>query len=180
MVNTTEESNNGWTIKGLGADGPDQSLKEKLMLFGQFVGDWDIVEARYIQADGTWVKMKGEVHFGWILGGTAIQDVWMGCREGAEKFILFGTTIRFFDPKIDSWRSTWLSPVKGLVQTFIAKKVNDEIVLELQNADGYPEKWIFSIITPTSFRWHSEETHDNGKTWLLTEEMLIRRVNSAK
>ena len=104
----------------------------------------------------------------------------MGCREGAEKFILFGTPIRFFDPKIDAWRSTWLSPVKGLVQTFIAKKVNDEIVLELQNADAYPEKWIFSIITPTYFRWHSEETHDNGKTWLLTEEMLIRRVNSAK
>jgi len=30
------------TIKGLGADGPDPRLKEKLMLFGQFVGDWHI------------------------------------------------------------------------------------------------------------------------------------------
>ena len=69
-------------IKGLMANGPDVSLKEKLMLFGQFVGDWDIVEARYMQADGTGVKMKGEVHFGWILGGTAIQDVWMGSRDG--------------------------------------------------------------------------------------------------
>jgi hypothetical protein len=84
----------GW-IKGLGADGPDPNLKEKLMLFGQFVGDWDIIEARYTQADGTEVKVKGEVHFGWILGGTAVQDVWMGCREGSQKVILFGTTIRF-------------------------------------------------------------------------------------
>jgi hypothetical protein len=66
-------TNNGWLIEGLGAKGPDPSLKEKLMLFGQFVGDWDIIEARYLQADGIWVKMEGEVHFGWILGGTAIQ-----------------------------------------------------------------------------------------------------------
>ncbi|MGA2680201.1 MAG: hypothetical protein ABSF44_00190 [Candidatus Bathyarchaeia archaeon] len=92
---------------------------------------------------------------------------------------LFGTTIRFYDPKIDAWRSTWLSPLKGLVQTFIAKKVNDEIVLELQTTESYPEKWIFSQITPQSFRWRSEETHDNGKTWLLTEEMQIRKVAAA-
>ena len=137
-----------WEIKGLGAEGPDSNLKDRLMLFGQFVGDWDIVEARYLQVDGTWVKMKGEVHFGWILGGTAIQDVWMGCREGSQKVVLFGTTVRFYDAKIDAWRSTWLSPLKGLVQTFIARKVNDEIVLEFQNTNAYPEKWIFSEITP--------------------------------
>jgi hypothetical protein len=68
MVNISK-ANNGWLIKGLRALGPDPNLKEKLMLFGQFVGDWNIVEAHYTQGDGTEVKMKGEVHFGWILGG---------------------------------------------------------------------------------------------------------------
>jgi hypothetical protein len=176
MVNNSRASN-GWLIKGLGADGPDPNLKEKLMLFGQFVGDWDIIEARYTQADGTDVKMKGEVHFGWILGGTAMQDVWIGCQGGSQKVVLFGTTVRFYDPKIDAWRSTWHSPLKGLVQTFIAKKVGDEIVLEGKTAEGYPEKWIFSQITPQSFRWHSEETHGND-IWLLTEEMQVRRVDA--
>ena len=71
----------------------------------------------------------------------------------------------------------WLSPLKGLVQTFIARKVNDEIVLEGKTTEGYPEKWIFSEITPQSFRWRAEETHDDGKTYLLTEEMQIRKVN---
>ena len=175
MVDRAGESSS-WRIEGLAADRPDPDLKEKLMLFGQFVGDWDIIEARYVQADGTWVKMKGEVHFGWILGGTAVQDVWIGYREGSGKMSLFGTTIRFYDPKIDAWRSTWLSPLKGLVQTFVARKVKDDIVLELQTIDGYPEKWIFSEITSKSFRWYSEEMHDNGKTWLLTEEMQIQRA----
>jgi hypothetical protein len=164
-----------WEIKGLSADGPALTLKDKLMLFGQFVGDWDIVEAKYIRPDGTWVKMKGEVHFGWILGGMAIQDVWMGSQEDSEKTVLFGTTIRFYDQKIDAWRSTWLSPLKGLVQTFIGRKVNEKIVLELQNNSDYPEKWIFSKITSQSFRWHSEETHDEGKTWLTTEVMQIKK-----
>ena len=146
------------------------------MLFGQFVGDWDIAEARYLQGDGTWVKMRGEVHFGWILDGTAVQDVWLGYKSGSRELAVFGTTIRFFDPKIDAWRSTWLSPLKGHVRTFVALKVKDEIVLEETPAQGFLEKWIFSEITPNSFRWHSEETHDNGKTWLLTEEMQIRRL----
>jgi hypothetical protein len=169
-----------WKIEGLAADGPDPKLKDKLMLFGQFVGDWEIIECRYIQADGSWVNMHGEVHFGWILGGSAIQDVWMGCRLGEERMTMFGTTIRFYDPKIDAWRSTWLSPLKGLVQTFIASKVKDEIVLELQNTDGNAEHWIFSEITPQSFRWRAEETRDSGKTWLLTEEMQIRKATASK
>ncbi len=138
MVNNS--TSNGWSIKGLGASDPDPDLKEKLMLFGQFVGDWDITQARYIQTDGSEVKMKGEVHFGWVLGGTAIQDVWMGYQENSQKIILFGTTIRFYDPKIDAWRSTWLSPIKGLVRIFFARKVDDEIILESKTAESYPEQ----------------------------------------
>jgi len=180
MIKKSKEPTEAWKIKGLGAVGPDPNLEEKLMLFGQFVGDWDIIEDRYTQEDGTEVKLKGEVHFGWILGGTAIQDVWMGHKENSQRMILFGTTIRFYDPKIDAWRSTWLSPIKGIVQTFIARKVNDEIVLEGKTNEGYPLKWIFSQITPQSFRWHSEETRDNGKTWQLTEEMQIRKVEASR
>ena len=129
-----------WKIEGLVADGPDPKLRDKLMLFGQFVGDWEIVQASYVQADGTWAEMRGEVHFGWILGGAAVQDVWIGHRLGDEKLGMIGTTIRFYDPKIDAWRSTWLSPLKGLVQLFIGRDVDGKIVLELQNAAKMPRE----------------------------------------
>ncbi len=172
---STDKKNDVWEIKGLAASEPDPKLKDKLMLFGQFIGGWDI-KARYIQPDGIWVNMRGEVHFRWILNGTAIQDVWLGRREDSKDMVVFGTTVRFYDPKIDAWRSTWISPLKGLVQLFIGRKINDEIVLELQNTNGYPENWIFSEITNKSFRWRAEETHDKGKTWLLTEEMHMKRI----
>ena len=47
MIIEPTQPNNKHVIKGLGADGPDPNMRQKLMLFGQFVGDWDIVEARY-------------------------------------------------------------------------------------------------------------------------------------
>jgi hypothetical protein len=176
MTDKSMSSVDASAIKFLAAKDPDPTLKEKLMLFGQFVGDWQIVKARYAQSDGTWAEMRGEVHFGWILGGLAVQDVWMGHRVGVKKLGLFGTTVRFYDPKIDAWRSTWLSPAKGIVQLFVGRKVGDTIVLELQNPDDCPERWIFSDITAGSFRWHAEVTRDNGKNWVLTEEMHIQRV----
>jgi hypothetical protein len=177
MVKKSGERREVWAIDCLGADGPDPELRDKLMLFGQFVGDWKIIEARYAQVDGSEVRMEGEVHFGWILAGKAIQDVWIGHQKGSEKCVLFGTTIRFYDKKIDAWRSTWISPIKGLVKAFIARKVGDQIVLLGKTEKEYAEKWIFSEITPISFRWHSEETHDS---WLLTEEMKIRKLPSKK
>lgn len=179
MVNRSKESRTAWMIKGLGADRPHPELKEKLMLFGQFIGDWDIIEARYPQPDGAEVKRKGEIHFGWVLDGKAIQDVWMIYKENLRRAVPAGTTIRFYDRKIDAWRSTWISPDQGVVQTFIGRKVNDEIVLEGKTKEGYPENWIFSQITPTSFRWRSVETHDNGKTWQLTEEMKVRKSSAS-
>jgi hypothetical protein len=45
------------------------------MLFGQFVGYWEIAEARYTRTYRTMIKLKGEAHFGWILNGTAIARV---------------------------------------------------------------------------------------------------------
>jgi len=180
MVDKSNESRNAWMIKGLGAESPDPELKEKLMLFGQLIGDWDIVEARYPQPDGTEIKRQGEIHFRWILEGRAMQDVFMTYRENPRRLIPVGTTIRFYDPKIDAWRSTWMSPIQGAMQTFIAQKVNQEIVLESKTKEGYPEKWIFSDITSQSFRWRSVETHDNGKTWQLTEEMQVRRSRTSR
>ena len=51
------ESNNLWAIKGLAVNGPDPNLEEKLMLLGQFIGDWEI-EDQYTEADGTVVNIK--------------------------------------------------------------------------------------------------------------------------
>jgi hypothetical protein len=161
------------TINGLHAAGPACGSKKNLALFGQFVGGWKL-EARWFLSEGAWRNGKGELHFGWILDGRAIQDVWSSRKRGRN--IPAGTTLRYYDPKIDAWHCVWFSPQQGVVRTFVARQVGDEIVLEGLSADGRAERWIFSDITPTSFRWRAVEWIEEKKDWRLTEEMYAKRI----
>ena len=163
------------TIGGLHAGQPNPEFLEKLMLFGQFVGDWDILEDRVLQPDGTWTTSRGMLHWGWILNGRAVQDVWRWIDEENGNVTSEGTTIRFYDETIDAWHSIWISPRQRAVKTFIARQIGDEIVLEGKSSEGFSVKWIFSEIAPRSFRWRAEESRDDGKSWSLVEEMQIRR-----
>jgi len=163
-----------WDLPGLGANGPNDALKEKLVLFGRFVGDWDIVEARYPQPDGSVVVRKGRVQFRWILNGLAIQDIWSVLDEKNGEYLPAGTTIRFYDSAIDAWRSVWISPAQGALQTFIGRKEGDNLVLELQPSRN--ERWVFTNISPASFNWHAEVSSDEGRTWTVTETMTMIRI----
>ena len=167
--------NEVWELKGLGASGPNPEFKEKLMLFGQFVGDWNVVGVKSITPSGVAFSPGGEVHFGWVLDGRAVQDVWMSYDADSKRVVPVGTTIRVYDPAIDAWQSTWISAVRRTVQSFVGRQVQRDIVLESRVREGLPERWIFSDITRESFRWHSEESPDGGKSWVLTEEMDVRR-----
>src|SRR5262245_11092448 len=61
--------------QALCASGP-KAYPDKLMLYGQFVGDWE-ADANWFLPDGTARQHKWEIHFDWVLEGRAIQDVWI-------------------------------------------------------------------------------------------------------
>ena len=67
-------------IIALQASGPHPDLVKELMVFGQFVGAWN-VDVTTIAPDGTKKELKGEWHFGWVLQGRAIMDVWTAPRR---------------------------------------------------------------------------------------------------
>ena len=165
----------GLGIEGLTAYGPPRRFANRLKLFGQFVGDWDIVSVRGPSPKGVRFKSGGEVHFGWVLGGWAVQDVWMTYDTRTRKAVPVGTTIRVYDPKMSAWRCTWISVIRHTVSTRLARKAGSYIVLLSETKEEVPERWVFSDITPNSFRWYSEESHDKGKSWKLTEEMKMNR-----
>jgi hypothetical protein len=46
----------------------------------------------------------------------------------------------------------------------------------LDGLDDEPaERWAFRDITPNSFRWTGEISHDGGQAWHLDEQMFARR-----
>jgi hypothetical protein len=170
-------------LAALGADGPHPALADQLHLFGQFVGSWD-VDITYHRPDGTRYDVEGEWHFGWVLEGRAIQDVWIAPRrELRNKPGLelgdYGTTLRFYDPALGAWRSTWIGPYKGYVMPFIARPVGAEIVLEGSFAPGQTTRWIFSAITPSTFKWRHVDRVDASGAELLRQTMDARRRHGA-
>jgi hypothetical protein len=165
-------------IEALHVAGPAGPTAEQLHLFGQFIGSWDIAWAG-VGADGRTVTTRGELHFGWVLGGRAVQDIWIvpgrGVRgEGQAPLAFHGSTIRFYDPVIDAWRSTWIDPVMGRVRRFIGREVDGEILL-LCTEDEPQLRWRFTDISRDAFTWRGEISHDGGTTFLPDEEMRITR-----
>jgi hypothetical protein len=163
----------------LHADRPGGESAGKLMLFGRFIGSWDL---RWSGSgpDGQPVRMHGELHFGWVLGGRAVQDVWIvpgrGMPgEGEPPLAFHGSTIRFYDPAIDAWRSTWVEPINARVRRFIGRPAGDDIVL-LSDEDDPQLRWSFRDIKPDSFRWIGETSRDLGRTWQIEEEMIATRT----
>ena len=164
------------TFPALLAQGPAPQHREKLMLFGQFVGDWDFQGIEY-HADGTKPTDKGEISFRWVLGGRAVQDVWIEYGRSDAQTKTHGTTVRFYDPAIDAWQVTWSDPPTGSVQGMVGRRVGDEIVMEGKRPNGTAIRWIFSQIQPNSFHWRGEELM--GKSWRVTEELSAQRRANA-
>jgi hypothetical protein len=155
-------------IRLLFADEPAPKNKDQLMLFGQFVGDWEFDGVAYTP-DGARSTDKGEIHFAWVLQGRAIQDLWIEREISDNRAKVYGSTMRFYDPSIDAWRVTWMEPGYGVVTSLIGRKVGEEIVLEGRDTDGKPIHWIFSKIKPNSFHWRGEKLI--GDTWKIYEEL---------
>jgi hypothetical protein len=155
------------------AAGPGPADRDTLQLFGQFVGSWDLTVTDVLP-DGTTRTTAGEWHFGWLLGGRAVGDVWIyPARSVSAVAEEHGLSVRFPDPAVGGWRSTWVGPRRRLVRQFVARQVGTEIVLAGHNDDGDDLQWVFSEITPTSFRWRNQVGGRTG--WRVVQTFQAER-----
>lgn len=165
--------------KFLHADAPNPEHARALQLYGQFVGDWD-AEVIAHAADGAGHRAAGEIHFGWVLEGRAVQDVWMIPRPaGAPAFPVagnwYGTTLRVYDPALDAWRIYWIDPGRGVFRQQIGRPRGPDIVQEGMTESGDLSRWSFSDITAESFHWRGEAKPAAAVDWRLLVEVKARR-----
>ena len=163
----------------LATAGPAEDRAHKMQLFGQFVGSWDFEWIGHDPENDDIRTANGEWHFGWVLQGRAVQDVWIspalaGRRPGT--FVgEYGSTLRAYDPSTDAWNVAWVGPINGILRTFLARQREDEIVMECTNQRDGVMRWVFDQITPTSFHWRSERADSGDCPWQLREEMRVTR-----
>jgi hypothetical protein len=154
-----------------------------MQLYGWLIGNWDMDVVVY-RPDGATQSTRGFVSAGWVLEGRAIQDVF------AVPQLFYGTTLRIYDPTLDAWHIRWADPLNQVFCELVGHARGTSIVNEgaepVSLARLYGEqpsgrspamlRWIFTDITPRSFRWKSERSPD-GAQWQLQREYFARRVS---
>ena len=89
-------------------------------LYGWLIGSWDMDVVHY-RVDLRHARRRGEIHFGWVLEGRAVQDVWIMPPRGEPRRprrkrhepAMYGTTLRVWDPALRAWRVTYINPRTG-------------------------------------------------------------------
>ena len=149
------------------------------MLFGQFIGTWDM-DIQFYDGSGACVfRGLGEWSFSWILDGRAVQDVLAYAdlsdptRTGVGQRRV-GTTLRYYDPRLDAWRMVWLGATSGAFLNLLARRDGEDIMVEGLDMDGSHLLWSFAEITPDRFRWVGRTSKDRH-IWRIEQEMLARR-----
>jgi hypothetical protein len=164
-------------IENLRAPNVHPGYEEKLRTFGQFIGVWDMDIQLFNKTNEIVYHQPGVWMFSWILDGRAIQDVIVGPPKSdpAKGERRIGTTIRYYDESTKQWHITFMTPTGQIYIHLEGGQRGDAIVLEGKDTDGSALRWMFTEITPQSFRWRGYTSPDNGKTWRLEQEMFAKR-----
>ncbi len=166
--------------EALTAPGRSPEITEASDVYGWLIGSWDL-DVRRFGSDGAEHRLTGEVHFDWVLEGRAMEDVWIMPRRSERDKELgntnktYGMTLRVWDPGLEAWRVSWINPVSGARDELVGRRSGKDIVQVGTHSDGTPIRWIFTDITPDSFRWVGEALETDGKTWRLEAEFRARR-----
>jgi hypothetical protein len=165
--------------ESLTASGPHPSLGTHADTYGRLIGSW-AGEYQAYPIGGSAVSTSAEVHFAWALDGRAVQDVWItpsrkdraaGVRAAVQ---MYGTTLRIFDAKSESWRVLWLDPASGNRCELEGRRQGDDIV-QIGTREGWPIRWTLSSIRSTSFVWQGHVLNTDGVSWRLQAEFKLHR-----
>jgi hypothetical protein len=184
-MTTTETNRKSDVLAALASEGRSTEIPESADAYGWLVGSWELEVRWYAAVEVAGLHIKGEVHFGWVLEGRAVQDVWIMPRSVERAGDLqktnnmYGTTLRVWDPAIHAWRITWINPVSGHREEQIGRWSGKDVVQLGARSNGIPTRWRFTEITPDSFHWIGELLNPDGETWKLEGEFRATRMRES-
>ncbi|SFO54922.1 hypothetical protein SAMN03159463_02213 [Mesorhizobium sp. NFR06] len=163
-------------LAALGSEGPSADRAKDMDLYAWLIGSWDMDTVHH-REDGTIQRWDGECHFGWVLEGRAIQDLWIRPKRPAPS-TMYGTTLRVFDPAIGGWHIIWSDPLNQDYARQIGRAEGEDIVQVGDDSRGMQTRWRFTEITADSFHWIGEERAADSEPWRMTYEHFARRMKS--
>ncbi|ANM30080.1 hypothetical protein ABI59_11605 [Acidobacteria bacterium Mor1] len=171
---------------GFGKAHPD--APKELVQFGRLAGLWH-VETEMATRSGDFVAgAPGIWAWKYTLDGFAVTDLWFQPEDGLPAYMAaLGRDYhlrsnRVFDMAKKQWRVAWMANGAGKSPgmdfgTFHARLAGDAVVMTADDTGGMGlQRVVFSGFTADSFRWSSDFSRDEGKTWSTIMRMTARRI----
>lgn len=156
------------------SDARSERIPEEYDFFGSLIGEWDIEWNDHLD-EAEPRKVKGEWIFSWVLGGTAVQDLFI-VPSRTERLIdkqpdaEYGTTLRIFNPKTSAWDIFYGCTGEAIRLT--ARKTGEEIILTENTTSKM--RYVFSDITSSTFGWRKERMDELG-IWQSVAKVIAER-----
>lgn len=167
-------------LEALAASGPHPSLGAEAETYGRVIGSWRGELSDHFSSATPQLRSV-EAHFGWVLEGRAVQDVWITPARSERSdqppaaLDWYGCTVRVYDPAAKLWRVSWWNPPGQYRIDLEGRRQGDDIV-QLGLRGGTPIRWTFSEIRADSFRWQGHALAGDGHTWRLEVDIHFRRA----
>ena len=164
------------------APGPVPGEGSNRELYAPLIGDWEGEVVDRLPAGE--VRQTAELHFAWVLGGRAVQDLWIvpAQREASSPAVpgagppRYGTTLRVYDPARDRWRVAWFNPLSGAENHLEGRHEGRQVVQVGVDPGAGAMRWTFDVIDQGAFHWKGEISADGGKTWICDTEFAAVRA----
>ena len=154
--------------------------------FGRLVGVWT-VEAEMAGPAGDWVpSAPGIWAWKYAIDGFAVRDLFYQSADDLPPYMAtlgrdyLLTVNRIYDVANKTWQVAWMANGAGSVMgadfgPFTATLENGDIVM-LSPPTGFGlQRVVFHEISDDSFRWKSDYSMDQGKSWRTVMRMHARR-----
>jgi hypothetical protein len=165
-VGADETSQGDRTFGELSPEAPPETGQ-----WGQLAGAWDCT-IRSIGSDGIARESNAVWTWRYILGGHAVQDVYVGLNEAGEPSFR-GTGLRVYNPWKGLWEITWAAS-SGPNQdgdsfsTYVATYELDQIVMRYADGDS-TWRTTFHDIEEDAFEWRNEPSRSRMRCERATE-----------
>jgi len=172
-------------IAGVGQRDP--AAPPELEQWGRLAGIW-VVDQQIRKRDSSWVDAgKGVWVWRYALEGFAVSDLWYQSADALPSYLEgFGrdyllSGVRVFEAKTGAWRVAFVGNGAGSgpgadFSTFEARWDGQRMVMTGPPIEGIgKQRVVFLDLAENSFRWVSEYSQDDGKTWVAYMRLFARR-----
>jgi hypothetical protein len=150
--------------------------------FDFYFGTWKVRNRKLkerLKGSNEWEEFESRVVARRVWGGKANMDEYEADSPSGH---IQGMTVRLYNPKTQQWSLYWANSANGTLDVPLIGSFKDGrgefYDQEFFEGRSIYVRFVWSDITPKSFRWEQAFSADGGKTWEVNWIMEMTKIES--